>query len=187
MTQHHNSLQILSWMFFNLVHMDDLHGTGPTPALDLVQTNLSKIWTVYEVGMRYEHLKRERVLHNDKTEITKKQKFLRVVLHSMVLTNCKTTPTPSVVGSVKHTPDDEVDLGMQECRIHRGIVGSLQYLSTDGYDVQFETHACAKEMKQPTKASWTHLKRLARYLAGTQSARVALMKPGTDYDPHEAF
>ena len=44
--------------------MDDLHVTGPGPALDLVQTNLSqkirfKIWTVYEVGMKYEHLKRE--------------------------------------------------------------------------------------------------------------------------------
>ena len=42
-------------------------------------------------------------------------------------------------------------------------------------------------MKQPTKASWTRLKRLARYLAGTQSARAVLMKPGTYHDAHEAF
>ena len=39
------------------VHMDDLHGTGPRPALDLIQTNFSqkmlvKIWTVNEVGVR---------------------------------------------------------------------------------------------------------------------------------------
>ena len=37
------------------VHVDDLHGTGPSPAGDLVQTCISqkirfKIWTVYEVG-----------------------------------------------------------------------------------------------------------------------------------------
>ena len=76
---------------------------------------------------------------------------------------------------------------MQECRLHGGIVGSLQYLSNDRCDVQFETSACAEEMKQPTEASWTRLIRLARYLAGTQSARVVLMTPGTDYDPHEAF
>ena len=49
---------------FNEVHMDDLHASRPRPALDLIQTNLSqkiqfKIWTVYEVGMKYEHLKRE--------------------------------------------------------------------------------------------------------------------------------
>ena len=46
---------------------------------------------------------------------------------------------------------------------------------------------CAKEMKQPLKASWTRLKRLARYPAGTQSLRVVLVEPGTDNDPHGAF
>ena len=48
----------------------EVHGRSPwhwTETLDLVQTNLSqkirfKIWTEYEVGMKYEHLKRERVL-----------------------------------------------------------------------------------------------------------------------------
>ena len=67
------------------------------------------------------------------------------------------------------------------------LFGSLQYLSIDRCDVQFETNACAKETKQPTKTSRTRVKRLARYLAGTQSTRVVLMKPGTDYDPHGAF
>ena len=67
------------------------------------------------------------------------------------------------------------------------IVGSLQYLSIERCDVQFETNACAIDMKQPTRASWTRLKRLARYLAGTQSAKVVLMKHGADCDPHEAF
>ena len=40
---------------FVKVHMDDLHGTGPRLALDLVQTKRSQkirfiIWTVYEVA-----------------------------------------------------------------------------------------------------------------------------------------
>ena len=145
--------------------MDDLCGSGPRPALDLVQTNLSqkirfKIWTVHEVGMNYEHLKRERVVCNDGTEIVPNAKHLRVVLHSTELTNCKPAPTPSVVGSVKHKPDDDVDLDMQECRLYRRIVASLQYISMERCDVLFETNACAKEMKQPTKASWTRLKRL---------------------------
>ena len=63
----------------------------------------------------------------------------------------------SVAGSVKQEPDDDADLDMQECRLHRGIVGSLHYLSIDCCDVHFETNACAKEMKQPTKDSWTRL------------------------------
>ena len=74
-----------------------------------------------------------------------------------------------------------------ECRLYREIVGSLQYLSIERCDVKFEKNACAIDMKQPTRASWTRLKRLARYLAGTQSVEVVLMRLGADCDPHEAF
>ena len=105
--------------------------------------------------MRYEHLKRERVLHNDRTEIVPSPTYLMVVLHSVGLANCKPPPTSSVAGPVKQKPYDDADLDMLECRLYRGSVGSLQYLSIDRCDVQFETNACAKkEMKQPTKASW---------------------------------
>ena len=55
------------------VHMDDLidttetcAGLGPNQPFTEIRF---KIWTVYEMGMRYEHLKRERVLHGDTTEI----------------------------------------------------------------------------------------------------------------------
>ena len=103
---------------FTEEHMDDLHGTGPRPALDLVRTNLSqnirfKIWTLNEVGMVYERLERERLLHNDRTEIVPNPDYLRVVLHSMGLTNCKPAPTPSVAGSVTQKPDDDADLDME--------------------------------------------------------------------------
>ena len=61
--QRHNSLQMLRWLFFIEVHMDDLHGIRQRPTLDLVQTNFSqkdrfKIWTG--------HFKRQRVLHDDR-------------------------------------------------------------------------------------------------------------------------
>ena len=157
--------------------MDDLHGIRPRPAQDLVQANFSqrirfKIWTVFEVGMKFKHFKRERVLHDDRTEIVPNG----AVLQTMVLTNCTPAPTPSVVGSVKQKVDDDVSLDMQERRIYRGIVGSLQYLSIDRCDLHFETNVCAKEMKQPTEASWwTRLKLLARYLARAQSARVFII------------
>ena len=65
--------------------MDDLHGTGLGPELDLVQATLSqkirsKFWTVNEVGMRCEFLKRQRVLYCDRTEIVPNATFLRVVM-----------------------------------------------------------------------------------------------------------
>ena len=112
--------------------------------------------------------------------------FLRVVLLGIGLTTCKPAPTPSVAGSVKQKPDDDVDLDMQERRPYRGVVGSLQCLPVDRCDVQFETTARAKKMKQPTNASRTQLTWLARYLAVTQSVRIVFIKPGSDNAPHEA-
>ena len=85
------------------VHMDDLHGTRPKPVMDLVlsRTIRFKVWTVNEVDTWYEHLKRERVLYNDRTDTVPSPKYLRVVLHSMGLTNCKAAPKPTVAGHVK--------------------------------------------------------------------------------------
>ena len=94
--------------------MDDLHGTWPKPTP-------SNIWTVNEIGTRYEHLQRERVLYNDRT----KRKIPEGCVAQHGRTNCKLAPTPSVVGSVKQKPGDDADLDMQECRLYRGIIGSL--------------------------------------------------------------
>ena len=145
--QRHNSLHMLSWLVSSGYTWNDLHGIGPRPAQDLVQTNFSKkirfkIWTVYEEGMRYEHFKRERVLHNDMIEIVPNPKHFGVVLQSTLLTNCKQAPTPSVVGFVKQKFDDGAVLDTQERRVCRGIVGSLQYLSIDCCNLHFETCLC---------------------------------------------
>ena len=58
--------------------------------LDVVQTNLSQrirfeIWTENEVGMRYEHLNRERLLHNDRIEIVANPPYLRLLIREVLL------------------------------------------------------------------------------------------------------
>eukprot|EP00974_Lingulodinium_polyedra_P046646 4470273-Lingulodinium_polyedra.AAC.1 len=55
--------------------------------------------------------------------------------------------------------------------------GMLAYLAVDRADVQFEANVCARQMKQPCENSWKQIKRVARYLAGTTSARNVLWKP----------
>ena len=64
--------------------------------------------------------------------------------------------------------------------------GSVQYLATGRCDVHFEMNVRAKGDKKPMKASWARLNRLVRYMGRTPSARVVIMKPGADYDPHVA-
>ena len=130
--------------------------------------------------MRYEHFQRERLLHTDRAGIVLNAEYLRVVLHRMELTNCKPAPAQSVAGSVRHGGSLTMMLTFT-CKSADsivGLVGSLQNVSIDRCDVQVETNACAKEMKQPTQSFMD---------AGTQSARVVPMKSGTEYDPQEAF
>ena len=61
--------------------------------MNLVQT---KIWTVYEVDMKHEHLKREQVLHNYKTEITPNPKIPKSSVAHHGTDEFKPAPTPSV-------------------------------------------------------------------------------------------
>ena len=59
---------------------------------------ISKSGQCTKWGMRYEHIKCERVLHDDNTCIVPNSKCFGGELQSMVLTNSKQTPTPSVAG-----------------------------------------------------------------------------------------
>ena len=73
-------------------------------------------------------LKSDRVLYNDRTEIVLKIPEICVAQHG---THDLQTSTPSVAGSAKQKPDDDADMDVRECVLHRGIVGSLRYLSID--------------------------------------------------------
>ena len=120
----HNSLQTMSWMcslrYTCMTYMAlDRHRHWSRSKRTSSQKIRLFIWTVNEVGTRYEHLKRRRVLYNDRPEIVPNAKYLRVVLHNMGLTNCKPAPTPSVAGSI----DDDADLDMQECRLYLKLLG----------------------------------------------------------------
>ena len=105
----------------------------------------------------------------------------------MGLANCKPAPTSSGAGPVKQKSDDDAGLDTQECRLYRGLVGSLQSLSIDRCDMQFETSACAKGDEATDESFMDTTVLLARYLAGTHSTKVLLMKPEADHDPHEVF
>ena len=82
-----------TWMFFMALDPKRPHIWSEP---NFSQTIRFEVWTVYEMGMRYEHL-----LHEDRTDIVPNPEYLRVVLRSMGLTSCKPAPTPSEAGSVK--------------------------------------------------------------------------------------
>ena len=102
------------------VHIIDLHGTSPRPASRSPDSDRG--------GHEVRPPNRQRVLYNDRTEIVPNAKYLRLVL-SQHGADASQPQHQVTAGYVKQKLDDDVDLGMQECRLYRWIFGSLQYLS----------------------------------------------------------
>ena len=75
----------------------------------------------------------------------------------------------------EETPEDETDeddilLGPQEAREHRGIAARLNYLTVDRADIQFATKELARTMSAPKRGDVAKAKRIARYLLGRPRA-----------------
>ena len=57
----------------------------------------------------------------------------------------------------------------EEAKIYRGLAARLNFMSQDCPDLQFPTKPCSREMAKPTRGSWRHLKKVARYLRNVVS------------------
>ena len=84
------------------------------------------------------------------------------------LKDAKPVATPVYVGSklVKTTESDE----LVDENLYQSAVGSLQYLSTMiRPDITFAVSNVAKYCSKPRKKHWTAVKRIVRYLKGTNN------------------
>ena len=52
--------------------------------------------------------------------------------------------------------------------LYRGIIGSLLYLTASRPDIQFSVGMCARYQANPKESHMTNVKRILRYLIGTQ-------------------
>ena len=90
------------------------------------------------------------------------------IIEKFGMENAKSVATPvsSGVKLVKATEKDElIDAGL-----YQSAVGSLQYLSTmTRPDISYAVSNVAKFCSKPTKEHWTAVKRIIRYLKGTQN------------------
>jgi hypothetical protein len=172
--------------------MDDLHGCGRKASAEKLRGELSdtlqfKEWVVHGTGDEYEHLKRERRLHDDRAEITPNRKYLDHVVLALNLENAKCVPTPSVAANMHQDESEDASLEFQEARLFRGAVGSLADYVIDRCDAQFGINNLTKSMKDPKENTMKRLKRTVRYLKGTDSARVVLHRPAPDHEDGVAF
>ena len=56
----------------------------------------------------------------------------------------------------------------EEAKVYRGLAARLNFMSQDCPDLQFPIKPCSREMAKPTRESWRHLKKVARYLRNVE-------------------
>ena len=81
---------------------------------------------------------------------------------------CKPSSTPLSTSKKLSLHDGEV-LGAEEATRYRSIVGALQYLTLTRPDISYSVNKVCEFLHAPTSAHWTAVKRILRYLQGTQS------------------
>ena len=103
--------------------------------------------------------------------------YIRTVLERFGLTNCKAVSTPALERELleKHDgPAIEPDK-------YRELIGCLVYLaSTTRPDIANSVRAVAQQVQNPGEDHWRALKRIARYLKGTEKLGLTYAKDGGD-------
>ena len=84
--------------------------------------------------------------------------------------------TPSVIGKKPEYGKEELLMG-SGVKLFRSAVGSLAYAAIDREDVQLEVNRLAKLMSSPTCGGMVALRRLVRYMVGTQDYEVKMPTP----------
>ena len=123
--------------------------------------------------MRYEHLKRLRLPMAGETRTQPNPKHLEFVANQLGLTGAKTRPTPGVL-SHRATMDATPVLTADDARLYRSCVGALMCYVLDRADAQLEVSILGTYLRAPTSGTVEALRRVTRYLLGTQNAYVKL-------------
>ena len=79
--------------------------------------------------------------------------------------NCKTTPTPVIIG-LKLSKDDEVSI--VDPTLFKRLVGNLMYLIATRPNIMYGVSLISRFMESPKDSHWQACKRIMRYVSGTK-------------------
>lgn len=117
-----------------------------------------------DLGIQIKQNKRSLLLHQTR--------YVNKVLTRFNKMACKPAVTPM-------TKDELADEETLKDEPYREAVGALIYLSnTTRIDISFGTNHVARLVANPTCGAWTKVKRILRYLKGTQNAGIEYIENG---------
>lgn len=160
-------------ILYLLVYVDDIILTGNNS--DFISTfihALANKFSLKDLGPLRYFLGVEVIPTAARIFLTQQQ-YIQNLLERTKMSKANPVPTPMAVNTNISISDGML---LQTATEYRQVIGSLQYLSFTRPDVAFCVNKLAQFMHKPTDVHWESVKRLLRYLKGTQTFGLSLRK-----------
>ena len=158
-------------MSVGIVHVDDALLFGRRSDLEVLLAKLKEVFEVSHTfasspGDCFEFLKRKYVILECGVQVSSHESYVPKLMGLMGVKAGQTSSTPCSKDIYKHDTSPELDA--QQAGVYRSAVGLLMYMSSDRIDVCFTVRQLAQRLKKPTVLCWQNLRKLTKYLSGTQ-------------------
>ena len=154
-----------------LLYVDDIILTASTVALlQRLTARLRDEFALKDLGPLHYFLGIEVVRRPDGFFLHQ-QRSAHELLDCAGMLNCKPAPTP--VDTKTKVSALEGSLA-SDAAFYRSIVGALQYLTLTRPELQYAVQQVCLLMHAPRDSNWTLVKRILRYIRGTQSLGLTL-------------
>lgn len=167
-------------VLYVLVYVDDMLITGSNrPLIDKLIATLQARFSIKDLGESRYFLGVE--LHRTSAGLhLRQQKYITDLLQKTKMLASKPVSTP-----MASTPKLTLNSGtsLSDPSDYRKVLGSLQYLGFTRPDIAFAVNRLSQFMHQQTDLHWSAVKRILRYLVGTQTHGI-LLRRGTPLTLH---
>ena len=169
------------------LHVDDGHGCGKETIVAELMTFFSgKIEMKYVQGIwcgNYEYLKTVKVRDGKKLTSIPNKKHLQSAWQKLEMSECKGSVSPKLDKAFIDGDSEELD--EEQTSRFRSSVLTLLHLSNERTDIQSTIRLLCTKLKNPTALEMRQLKRLLRYVKGTEDmSTVFEMRDSNDRREH---
>ncbi|WVZ94246.1 LOW QUALITY PROTEIN: hypothetical protein U9M48_040156 [Paspalum notatum var. saurae] len=156
-----------------LLYVDDMIITGDDPQfIAFVKAHLSEQFFMSDLGPLRYFLGIEVSSTHEGFYLSQKN-YIQGLLDRASITDHKTEETPMELNLHLSATDGEL---FDDPTRYRHIVGSLVYLGATRRDISYSVHILSQFVSAPTQLHYSHLFRVLRYLCGTMSRRLFLLR-----------
>ncbi|PKU69703.1 Retrovirus-related Pol polyprotein from transposon TNT 1-94 [Dendrobium catenatum] len=163
-----NSVQI-----YFLIYVDDIIVTGNNnDAVQCLLKDLHSAFALKQLGTINLFLGIQVQQHPQGLFLSQAH-YAAKLLNTAGLTDCKTALSPMPPSSKHSNRNTQL---FSDPSLYRRLAGSLQYLSITRPDIAFATNRVCQHMQSPTVQDYQDIKRILRYVKGTISFGLPILK-----------